>query len=109
MTVGERIKNRRIELGLTQEELALKMGYSGGKSTVCKAETCGDDITTAKIKKYAKYLDCSFDYLMGWEKKIPLPENVDKHMELISLFEQASPEQQEVVMNILRQLVKKGE
>lgn len=66
MTVGERIKKRRIELDLTQEELAKKMGYSD-KSTICKAETCGDDITTRKVKKYADALNCSFEYLMGWD------------------------------------------
>lgn len=66
MKVGERIKARRIELGLTQEELAKRMGYSD-KSAVCKAETSGDNITTSKINKFALHLNCSFDYLMGWE------------------------------------------
>lgn len=68
MTVGERIKQRRIELGLSQEELARKMGYSG-KSSVCKAETYGDSITTAKITKYAEALDVSEAYLMGWQER----------------------------------------
>ena len=27
MTMGDRIKNRRIELGMTQQELAVKMGF----------------------------------------------------------------------------------
>lgn len=67
MTVGERIKNRRLELGMSQDELAAKMGYSG-KTTISKAETCGDNITTTKIHKYADALNCSFSYLMGWEE-----------------------------------------
>ena len=68
MTVGERIKSRRLELGLSQEELAQKMGYPG-KSSVCKAETASDNITTKKIRKFAKALECSESYLMGWTEE----------------------------------------
>ena len=68
MTVGERIKQRRIELGLSQEDLAKRMGYSG-KSSVCKAETSEDNITTTKVSKFAKALNCSEKYLMGWEEQ----------------------------------------
>lgn len=67
MTVGERIKNRRNELGMTQTDLAAKMGYSD-KTGVSKAETRGDNITTTKIAKFAEALNCSFEYLMGWEE-----------------------------------------
>lgn len=28
MTVGDRIKNRRIELGITQDELARRLGFA---------------------------------------------------------------------------------
>lgn len=65
MTVGERIRKRRIELNLSQEELAKRMGYSG-KSSICKAETWGNEITTMKVKKFADALDVSFEYLMGY-------------------------------------------
>lgn len=64
MTVGERIKQKRIELGLTQEELAIKMGYKG-KTSVCVAETKGDNVTTTKVMKFAKALGVSVQYLLG--------------------------------------------
>lgn len=35
--IGQRIKQRRIELGMTQEELAHKMGYAS-KTTINKIE-----------------------------------------------------------------------
>lgn len=69
MTVGERIKRRRKELELSQSELARKMGYSG-KTSVSRAENWGDNITTTKVAKFADALDCSFEYLMGWEEPI---------------------------------------
>lgn len=66
MTVGERIKQRRKELGLTQDELAKRMGYNG-RSGVCAAETKEDNITTTKVAKFAKALGVSQLYLMGYE------------------------------------------
>lgn len=32
MNIGEKVRQRRIELGLSQEELALKMGYKSRTS-----------------------------------------------------------------------------
>lgn len=73
MTVGERIKQRRIELGLSQEELAQKMGYSG-KSTICKAETWGTkDVKISKVSKFAEALGVSEYWLMGWEFEPTVP------------------------------------
>lgn len=81
MTVGERIKKRRLELGLTQEELAEKMGYKG-RTSVCVAELKGDNVTTTKIAKFAEALDVSPRYLMGWEdiNGVPIPRKpIDYH------------------------------
>ena len=74
MTVGNRIKQRRIELGLTQTELAERMGYSG-KTSVCMAEKCDDNITTTKVQRYADALGVTPGYLMGWEdiNGVPIP------------------------------------
>lgn len=109
MTVGERIRNRRIELGLSQEDLAIKMGYSG-KSSVCKAETCKDNITTTKVMKYAEALSCSFEYLMGWEdeidesEKIGVPDFSEEHIGLIELYSSLTPEKQKIALNLLETL-----
>ena len=70
MTVGNRIKQCRLDLGMTQDELAAKMGYNG-KSTVSAAENCGDNITTTKVRKFADALGVSFRYLMGYEDNLP--------------------------------------
>ena len=67
MTVGERIYQRRKELGLTQEELGKRLGY--GKSAVCRVEKEGNNITSDRIIKFANALECSPSYLMGWEDK----------------------------------------
>lgn len=60
------IKNRRIELGMSQEELAKKMGYIS-RSTIAKIESGTNDIPQSKIQAFAKALDTTPSFLMGWE------------------------------------------
>ena len=65
MTVGERIKFIRELKGISQEELAKKLGLKD-KSSVCKIEKAGDNISTMSIKRYAKALNTSVARIMGW-------------------------------------------
>lgn len=64
-TLGERIRRRREELGLTQSELAARLGYKS-KVSISNAENDRDDMTTTRISKYANALETSEAYLMGW-------------------------------------------
>lgn len=66
MTIGDRIKNRRIELGMTQQELAVKMGFKT-RSHISLLEQGDRNIPISKIKKLANALEVSPEYLMGWE------------------------------------------
>lgn len=50
--IGNKIKSRRIELGMTQMDLAKKMGYKS-KSTINKIELGINDINQSKMKKMA--------------------------------------------------------
>lgn len=64
--IGERIKTRRLELGMSQEELARKLGYKA-KSSITKIEYGINDIPQSKIVKFAAALDTTPAYLLGWE------------------------------------------
>lgn len=66
MNLGKRIKQRRLELSLTQEELAKMLGYKS-KSTINKIELGINDISQSKILPFAKALKTTPAYLMGWE------------------------------------------
>ena len=55
--IGERIRKRRLELGLTQEELAKRMGYKH-KSSINKIELNVNDVNQTKLQKFAKALEC---------------------------------------------------
>lgn len=67
LEIGKNIMARRKELGMTQEELAKKMGYKS-KSTINKIENGTNDIPQSKIVKFAEALQTTPAYLMGWEK-----------------------------------------
>ena len=63
--IGDRIKERRITLGMTQEELANRMGYKS-KSTINKVESGVNDVNQTTASKYATKLGVSVAYLLGW-------------------------------------------
>lgn len=63
--IGNNIKKQREKLGLTQEELAKRLGYKS-KSTINKIEMGINDISQSKIKAFAEALNTSISYLMGW-------------------------------------------
>lgn len=65
--IGENIRKRRIELGMTQEDLAKKVGYRS-KTTINKIEKGVNDIPLQKVIVIAKALDIHPVQLVGWEK-----------------------------------------
>lgn len=66
MTIGDRIKSRRIELGYTQEQLATKLGYKT-KGSIAKIENGEQSLTPERLYDIAKVLETSPSYLAGWE------------------------------------------
>lgn len=66
MQIGDRIALRRKELGMTQTELAQKMGYKS-KAAISKIETNVNNITQSTVVKFAEALDTTIAYLMGWD------------------------------------------
>lgn len=59
----QRLKARREEMGLTQEELANKLGCK--QQTVAAWETGMNKPNTDALTILADALDCSADYLLG--------------------------------------------
>lgn len=67
MTIYERIKQLRLERGITQEELGRLVGYQS-KSAIWKVERGERDISQTMVKKYATALGVSVSYLMTGEE-----------------------------------------
>lgn len=80
MHIGDRIKNCRIALNWTQEYLAHRMGYKS-KSTINKIELGINDIPQSRVEQFAKVLDTTPGYLMGWVSE----EESKKNNELAKL------------------------
>lgn len=68
MSLYTRIKERREALGLSQDELALKLNYKS-RSTIAKIESGANDIPQSKIKAFAEALNTTTSYLMGWDSE----------------------------------------
>lgn len=67
MKINERIKLCRENMNMSQEELAQKMGYKS-KSTISKIESGLRDVKQSKVIEFAKVLNTTTSYLMGWEE-----------------------------------------
>lgn len=72
-TIGERIRQRRIELNMSQEELALKIGYND-RSSIAKIESGERDIRQRKIIDLANALKTTPNWLMGYNVTVIRPE-----------------------------------
>lgn len=69
MNLSEKVRMLRIEQGLSQDELAKRMGYSS-RSSINKIEN-GRPVSQKIIAKLAEALGVSAPYLMGFEDKKP--------------------------------------
>lgn len=68
MGIGTRIKEIRTLKQLSQEELAIKMGYKS-RTSINKIELGLADVSSSKVQEFAKVLGVSTSYLMGWENQ----------------------------------------
>lgn len=67
-TIGEKIKERREKLGLSQEQLAERLGYKS-KTSIHKVEQGITDLPLSKLSEFAKALNTTSSYLMEWDEE----------------------------------------
>ena len=115
MTIGQRVKLRREELGLSQEELAKRIGYKS-KTSINKIELDFRNLTQSKIKAIADALETTPSYIMGWDEeaaeaaKKAVPSEEDSlNAEIIKLFMGLTADQKKEALNYLRYLSTKSE
>ena len=58
-----RLKELRIEKGLTQEKLAKKIGIN--RTTIAKIESGDRDLTLDHIQRMSDFFNVSYDYILG--------------------------------------------
>lgn len=110
----ENIKKRRKELGMTQEELAKKTGYTN-KSSIATIESGRIDLPQSKILEFSRALNISPSDLMGWEtfsydseSSTWIPDHVEEDYSiskedqiLLDAFHSADPIDRYAVLKIL--------
>lgn len=109
MSLADRVRMRREELKLSQDDLAQKLGYKS-RTSVNKVE-CGRKISQKVIVRYADALGVSPAYLMGWDEKpeeqaqfeasVLLDEDI---MELVHTYIVLSDDQKKAVKQMAKLL-----
>ena len=117
MGMAERIKERRLALKLTQEELGRKIGLQ--KSAIAKYENGRvENVKRSIIQKMAQALECSPSYLLGFDEDgyytnpdtAVIAQKMKDSEEMAMLFDAASdadPEDIKAVYDMLLALKRK--
>lgn len=104
MTLGNKIKTRRKELGMSQTELAQKTGYAD-KSAISKIEHGLVELGQSGILKFADALEIDYHYLMDWTdengKEKKTPEVTEEDLKLIRAYQAAPTYIQQAVRDLL--------
>lgn len=103
MTIYERIKALREALGMSQDELAQKVGYKG-RSAISKVEAGTRDISQSMIEKYAAALGVTPTYLLygDVDGKVLASGETSRRDEFYDLYEKLSDEQRLIVLNLMK-------
>lgn len=104
MTIGERIRITRKREGISQTDLAQRMGVI--KQTLYKYETgIVTNIPADKIEAAASALGVTPGYLMGWEEQDADSVSYVRHRAINDLLDKLSPAEVQLVEGIIRQIV----
>lgn len=88
--IGQRIKQAREALGMTQAELARRMGYSA-RSTINRIENGSQAFPMKKLDKFAQVLDVTPAYLAGFTEK-DIPDGLNKELFLNYVHDPKNPD-----------------
>ena len=112
MEIGERIKARREELGMSQDELARMVGYKW-RSSINKIELGGQRLPQKKIVEIARALRVTPSYLMGWEDNVYIDDNGETQLvaeltavqeELMEKVFMLSPTYQTILLDLVAKI-----
>lgn len=94
--VGMRVRIRREEMDLTQEQLAKMCGFKS-RSSITKIEKGTANVTLQKLNTIAKCLDVDIGWLTGQD-----PTKVD---EISTMLKKLTPQELETVLTMVKGLV----
>ena len=103
--INERIRARREELGMSQLDLAKRIGYTT-KGAVSHLESGDRDIRQGMLMKLSDALGVSIEWLLYGDGAVyPAPSALtDSEMELLKEFRHLSEERQALVLEVIKAL-----
>lgn len=107
MLIGLRIKQRRVELGMSQNDLAVKLGYKD-RSTLSYIEKNGDTLSMSKLVEIAEILHVTPQWLMGWDDEDASTTLTSSEQKLLELNAQLNGEGREKLTDYASDLVASG-
>jgi len=113
MTLGERIKSRRIQLDMTQDELAKKTGFTS-RSSINKIELDKCSINQSKVLVFAEALQTTPQYILGCEDEeqkedAPITERDRSINAIMNIFSKLSPEEKLDIICYASEMLNKRE
>lgn len=97
---GERVKARRKAMGLTQLDLALRMGFKS-KQAISHIEAGDRNLKQSQVAALAAALNVTPAYLMGWEET----EREKMISEIHDLLGQLTEDQGKAVLSFLQAMI----
>ena len=102
LEAGDRIKQKRILLGMKQDEVSLKIGLSSKYYADIERGSCGMSIES--LISIGKILDMSLDYIIygkasGEEETI---RNTDEIQAILSILNNTSEQKQKYILRLLQ-------
>jgi transcriptional regulator with XRE-family HTH domain len=102
---GARIRIARQDRGLTQDELATRVGVS--RSAVAQWETGRTGQVTANLSRIATALDVNVEYLMfGDDKRAAAAVRQGDELAMLRLYRECSPDDRQLLLRTARRLAK---
>src|SRR5689334_6154149 len=104
--IGARIRTRRRERRLTQDELARRIGVS--RSAVAQWETGRTGQITGNLTSIAAALDVSVEYLVyGDDRRAAAEARQGDELALLRLYRECDPEDRQMLLRTARRLTRR--
>lgn len=100
MTVGDRIRKRRQEMGISQAKLGEKIGVT--RASVSSVELGKEGLTTERVKRYAEALNTSTFDLLGYNDPEEEKKRSDDDERMSILIENVRLLDEERFENVLK-------
>lgn len=101
--IGARVREIRRERGLTQDQLAGRVGVS--RSAVAQWETGRAGQVTGNLTRIADALEVSAEYLMnGFDRRAETEVRQSDELALLRLYRECTPEDRQLLLRTARRL-----